>query len=164
MVGGFRAHHPSESEAFWRFAVHIKKRWIDSQRIARHPGQAFDVKRMLAGLGIAGNVRNIIRPKNKNIAAMRPNEIVTELIDENLVAGIDRAASNDITFFVTTARRDSEILLQRIRRRIDKIAAVVADDLGKGKKERILLRDDLLDDLVLVGNNVDVVAAQNKKL
>ena len=40
--------------------------------------------------------RDVVRPENENVAAMRLDEIVAELIDENLVAGVDGAARDHL--------------------------------------------------------------------
>ena len=50
---------------------------------------------------------------------MRFDEIVTELVDKNLVAGIDGATRDDVTASVSAARHDMEISAQRIRRCVD---------------------------------------------
>ena len=54
-------------------------------------------------------------PKNEDIAAMRLHEVVAELVDKNLVAGIDRAARDD---FVRADNRlpgrDLEIVLATV--------------------------------------------------
>src|SRR3954463_11655484 len=108
---------------------------------------------MLARLRVARNFWDVVGPENEDVAPMRPDKVVTEFIDEDLIAGVDRAARNHFTFLVATARQHFEILLQRVRRRINEVTLPLAHDLRKGEEEPVLPGIDLLDDLVLVGHD-----------
>ena len=70
----------------------------------------------------------MIGAKNEDVAAMRLEEIVADLIDENLVAGVDRAARDYFTAADGPADKHVEIVAQRLGRRIDEILAMIADD------------------------------------
>ncbi len=95
---------------------------------------------------------------------MRLDEIVAELIDENLVAGVDRAARDHLAAAVDVPGPDLEILAQGIRRRIDEKILARADDAGKGEEEAKLLRHDPLHAVVFLRNDVDVIASEDEEL
>ena len=58
---------------------------------------------------------------------MRLHEIVTELIDEDLIARVHRAARDNLTAPVGATGEHIEIVLQRFRRRIDKMVLVLTN-------------------------------------
>src|SRR3954462_10605898 len=98
---------------------------------------------MFTCLGIARDSRDIVSAKDKDVPPMRPDEVVAEFVNENLVAGIDGTAGDDITFLVTAPGQHFEILPQGVRGRVDEIVLLLADQLRKGEEEAVLLRNDL---------------------
>jgi len=66
---------------------------------------------------------------NKNVASMRLNKVVTELIDKHLIARIDCASGNDVAAMINAAWENIEIMAKRVRRRIDQIFLTLADQL-----------------------------------
>ena len=93
------AHHSFETVPFRHFSIHVQLWRPNSQLVARQTGQAFNVK-----LGLIANVRDIFRPKDKDIAPMRFNEIVTKFVHEYLITGVNRAAGDDFIGPVTHSR------------------------------------------------------------
>ena len=98
-------HHAPKAKSAGQLAVDVKHGRIDAQLVARESGEALDKKRR-AGFGIVPNAKDVVGAKNKDVAAMRIDEVVAELIDKNLVAGIDGAARNDL-------RRDDKCCRER---------------------------------------------------
>src|SRR4051794_26185929 len=109
----FRRHHPLESVTFRTFTIHIKQRRIDSQLIAWDTAQSFDVKRWSC-LRVARDTCDIIGPKNEYIAAVRFNEVVSEFIDENLIAGIDRSLGDDFPLPILISGHYLKVLAQGV--------------------------------------------------
>src|SRR6185295_2511747 len=103
-----------------------------------------------AGFGIDSNSKDVISSKNEDVAIMRLDEVIAELVDKNLVARIDGAARNDITEFVRAARHDVEISAQCIRRCVDQKGLTLTDNAREGKKEEELLWQNLHDPVVLL--------------
>ena len=95
---------------------------------------------------------------------MRLHEIVTEFIDEDLIARVDRATRDDLVALVLVEERHLEILLERLGRRVDEETLPLANDLRESEKERDLLRPELDDAIVFPRNDVDVIAAEHEKL
>ena len=91
------------------------------------------------------------------------NEIVAELVDKHLIAGIDRAARNDLPRMINVAGIDLEILLQDLRRRINREALVIALDARESEEEENFLLVTSLDRVLLVRDDIDVVAAEPTK-
>src|ERR1700730_5477870 len=92
----FCRHYPLEPVAFRFLAIHIEKWRVDSQSIGRQSGKTFNIKRR-ARLRIFPNPWDVIRPKDKNIAAMRLNKVVGKFVNKYLVACVDCASGNDFT-------------------------------------------------------------------
>src|SRR4030088_2354004 len=85
------------SEAFSGFAINVELWRLDPQRVARHTSHPFDVKRRARlRIGPRLDIDDVISPENKNIAAVRFDEVIGKLVDENLVDGVDRAARDDV--------------------------------------------------------------------
>src|SRR6266540_7215501 len=124
----FRRHYPSKTVTLCFLAVHIEKRRVDSQLVARQSGQPLNIK-WRACLRIFANTRNVICPENKNVAPMRLNKVVTKLIDKHLIARIDCAPGNDVTAMINAAWENIEIMAKRVRRRIDQIFLPLANQL-----------------------------------
>src|SRR5437667_12847375 len=104
-----RRHFPSETIAFRFLAIHIEEWRIDPQSITRQTGQALNVKRR-ACLRIFPNPWNMVRPKDKNIAAVRLNKVVGKFVNKHLVACVDCASSNDFTTVVNATRENVEVM------------------------------------------------------
>ena len=96
-------HDTTKSSSLTELAITIKQRGIDTERVARKSRQALDKKRR-ARLGIVGDTEDVVGAKNKDVAAMRLDEIVTKLVDKNLVPGVDGATGNDIAAVVRVTR------------------------------------------------------------
>src|SRR5215471_8709498 len=94
-VWGLRRHDTADAETLRQFTVDIEIRWIDSQFVPRSACQAFDIIRR-AGFGILVNAKDVIGAKNENIAATWMDKVVAELVDKNLISGIDCAARNGL--------------------------------------------------------------------
>src|SRR6267142_203262 len=129
----FRRHDAAEPIAACKFVVHINEGGINLQRIPRQAAEALN-KKGRPTLWIARNSRNIIRAENKDVAAMRFHEIVTELIHEDLVPGVDRPLRDRLSLCVVVAGKNFEVLTEGVGRSIDKKVLPLTDDPGKGKK------------------------------
>src|SRR5438128_5318869 len=101
----------------------------------------------------------MIGAEDENIAAVRLHKIVTHLVDENLVPGIDGAARNDFAAFVMVADRDFEIVAQLVRRTIDEELLPLADQPRKCEEEEKPLLLDVFDLVIFVRDDIDVIAA-----
>src|SRR5437870_1826495 len=112
-----RRHYPSETIALGLLAIHIEKWWVNSEPITRHTGQPLNIK-WRPCLRVFPNPRNMIRPKDKNIAAMRLNKVVATFIHKDLVARVDCASGNDLATVTNTARKNVEIMTERLGRGI----------------------------------------------
>src|SRR5205085_3468773 len=163
-IGRLGRHDPRKAITLRHFVAYKKKRRIDSQNVAGKAGQALDVKRMFARLRVGRDAENLVRPEDENISPVRFQEIVAELVHENLVAGIDGATGDDFALLVLVPRQDLEILAQGIGRRVNEDILPLTFDARKGKKEPEFFRENLLDAIVLGGNDVDVIASEHKKL
>src|SRR5437763_15868813 len=164
MIRRFRRHDAPEPETFGELVIHVEQWRIDPQAVVWQTGQAFDVKGMFAGLGIARDIRDIIGPENEHVPAMGPDKNVSKFVDKNLVAGVDCATRDGFTLLVAAAGRHFEILFQRVRRDINDITRLLADDFRAGDKETEVLRVDLDNHMVLLGINVVEVPAQEELL
>ena len=60
---------------------------------------------------------------------MRLNKVVSKLIDEHLVSGINRASGNDVATMINAAWENIEIMAESVGRRIDQIFLPLADQL-----------------------------------
>ena len=155
-------HDTAKSDPLSELAINVEQRRIDAKRVARNSRQSFD-KKWGTGLGIVRNTEDMVGAKNKNVAVMRLDEVVTELVDKDLVSGVDRATGDDIAAMISVARRNMKIRAQCFRRCVNQKLLVLADDARKGKEEREFFRHDLHDFVVLLRDDVDVVATENNK-
>ena len=105
----------------------------------------------------------MVGAKNKNVAVMRLDEIVTELVDKDLISGVNGAARDNFATMIPVARRNMKISSQRFRRRVDQKILMLANDAREGKEEQEFLRHDLYDLVVLLRNDVDVIATEDNK-
>src|SRR4030095_9593230 len=154
-VSVFRAHHPRETVTLGDFPIREELRRLNSQSVSGQTGQTFDVE-----LSLIADVGNIFCAKNKNVAPMRFHEVVTELVHENLIAGVDRSACDHFTAPVTDSRRDAKVAGQLLGRTIDPVELLVlAFDSREGEEEQKLLSLNLQDLVVHFRNDVDVVSA-----
>src|SRR4030095_9517848 len=119
-ISVLRAHHPLETVTLGDFPIREELRRLNSQSVAGQTGQTFDVE-----LSLVADVGNIFCAKNKNAAPMRFDEVVTELVHENLIAGVDRAACDHLTAPVTDSRRDAKVAGQLFGRTIDPVELLV---------------------------------------
>src|SRR2546423_15609602 len=94
-----RLHHSFKPETFRDFVIHVQLGRLDSQLVAGQTRQPFNVE-----LRLIADVGNIFCPKNKYIAAMRFDEVITKFVHEDLVASVDRAAGDDFAGSVTDSR------------------------------------------------------------
>ena len=95
---------------------------------------------------------------------MRFDEIVAELVDENLVAGIDRAASEDLALFGTVRPGTTfqvHATFPATHRRGNSGAGKYA---RKGEEEEKFFLLHLQDLVVLPRNHVDVIATQHDEI
>ena len=95
---------------------------------------------------------------------MRMNKVVAELVDENLVARVDRAARDDLAAMIGVAGIDLEILPQNFRRRVDREGLVIALDARESEEKEKLPRSHILDRVLLSRDDVDVVAAEDDEI
>ena len=102
----------------------------------RKTGQSLDVKRR-SGDRIRPNPRNIVCPKDKNIAVVRLNKVVAAFIDKHLVARIDRAACDNFAAMTKSAGKDIEILTKRVGRGVYEETLPLTYEARKSKKEAI---------------------------
>src|SRR2546423_2166089 len=103
-IAVFRAHHSLETVALRDFSVRVELRRLNSQFVSGQTRETFDVK-----LCLIADLLNVFSAKNKNIAAMRFDKVVAELVHENLVTRIDRAACDHFTCAVTNPGRNAKI-------------------------------------------------------
>src|SRR5215471_6811801 len=113
----FRRHYSSETIAFRFRAIHIEKRRVDSQSIARHAGQALNVKWRTC-LWVFPDSWNMICPKDKDSAPVRLNKVVAEFVHKYLVARIDCAPGNNLAAPTNATRKNFKIMTERVGRRI----------------------------------------------
>src|ERR1700682_1125530 len=97
--------------------IDVEQGRIDSQNIPWQSSQTLDVK-WRARLGGLTNAQNIVCSTNEYVAAMRCDKIVSELVDEDLIARVHRAASDGFAFLEGAAGNDIPIIPQRFPRRI----------------------------------------------
>ena len=157
-----RGHHPPNPIALGQLAIDIKIGRIDPQFVARRASEPLDVVRR-ARFRILSNPKDMIGAKDKDVAAMRMNKVITELIDKDLIAGINRPARDDLAPAIDIAGIDLEVLAQNFRRRVDGEGLVIALDARDGEEEKKLPRSDAPDRVVRPGNDVDVVPARTTK-
>ena len=69
----------------------------------------------------------MICPENENVAPMRLNEVITEFIDKDLIAGVHCAFGNDVPATISAAGENVEIMIQSLRRRVDEKILLLAD-------------------------------------
>ena len=166
-------HYAIESKSVRQLSVHIKRRRIHSQAVARHTGETLDEKRRATrGIGLNEVANpflhvafvNSFGAKNENVTAPRLHEIVAELIDEDLVARVHGSARDRCSFQVG-ASLHAEILRERLGRRVNhEWFLVLPADFREGKEESVFLRNDLPDGVFLGGNDIDVVASEDEVL
>ncbi len=155
-------HDAPKSGSRGELAINIEQRRIDAQRIVRDAGQSFD-KKWRTGLGIVGNTEDMVGAKNKNVAVMRLDEVVTELVDKNLISCVDGTAGDDIAAMINVARPKMKIRAQRFRRRVNQKLLMLTNNARESKKECELFRHDLNDFVVPLRDDIDVVATENNK-
>ena len=100
-------------------------------------------------------------PEDKDVPQRWTDEIITELIYKNLVAGVDGAAGDNLAALITSPGAYLKIMRQSGLRSIDPMGSTVGDNSRPGKKEKILLLDNFADSFILRRNHINVVASQN---
>src|SRR6266446_5394710 len=158
-----RRHYPGETIAIRFSAIHIEKGRVDSQLIAGQTGQPLNVK-WRARFRIFPNPWNMIRPKHKDITAMRLNEVVAKLVHKDLVACVDCACGNDLAAVTDATRKNVEIMTERLGGRVHEKVLPLADQSRKSKKEEDFFWHNLKNLIVFMRNHVDVIATQNNEL
>jgi len=106
----------------------------------------------------------MIRPKHKDIAAMRLNKVVAEFIHKDLVACVDCASGNDLPAVTDATRKNVEIMTERLGGRVHEKVLSLADQSRKSKKEEDFFWRDFKDLIILTRDDVDVIATQNNEL
>src|SRR5713101_5411072 len=106
----------------------------------------------------------MIRAENKYVAAMRLDEVVTKLIDEDLIARVHRAPGDNLSARANPPRENVEIVSERFRRDVNEIALMLTDQTREGEKEEKFLLLDLQDLIILARHDVDVIAAEHNEL
>ena len=106
----------------------------------------------------------MVRSENKNVAAPGIDKIIAQLIDKDLVAGVDRAARDQFSAPAGAADKHVEIVAERFRRRINQILLTHADDARQGEEEEKFLLLDLHDLVIGARHHIDVIAAQHDEL
>jgi hypothetical protein len=134
-IGPLGRHDPADAEVFRQLAVNVELRRIDPQLIARGAGQSLDVERRTR-FRVLADAEDMIGAEDEDIAAPRVNEVVAELIDKDLITGIDRPARHDLAAMINVPRIDLEILAQNLRRRVNGETLLAANDVEKVKKKR----------------------------
>src|SRR4029078_8760265 len=124
-IGLNRGHDPPNPITRGQLAVDIEIGWIDPQFVARRSGEPLDVIRR-ARFRILPNPEDMISAKDKDVAAMRMNKVIAELIDKDLIARINRPARDDLAPAIDIAGIDLEVLAQDFRRRVNGEGLVVA--------------------------------------
>src|SRR5262245_56122581 len=95
---------------------------------------------------------------------MRLNKVVAALIDKHLVACVNCAPGNDLTAMTKPARKNVEILTERVGRGVHKKALPFTHQSRKSKKESDFPRHDLENLIVLARDDVDVIATEKNEL
>src|SRR5436309_1665680 len=129
----FGRHYPSETIALGLLAILIEKWRVNSEPITRHTGQPLYIK-WRPCLRVFPNPRNMIRPKDKNIAAMRLNEVVAKFIHKDLVARVDCTSGNDLAAVTNATRVNVEIVTKRLGGGIHEKVLPLADQSRKSKE------------------------------
>src|SRR5689334_21899718 len=95
---------------------------------------------------------------------MRMNEVVTQFIDKHLVTGIDRAARNHLTLAIGVTGINLEILTKNLRRSVNFETLSGAFDPRKREKKEKLLLGDVLDHVLVIRNDINVVASADHEI
>src|SRR5438105_550686 len=110
-IGKLCTHDALEAISFCRFPVDVEERRINSKGIARSASEPLNEKGRARFRILWDQHHDVSRAKHKHITAMWFDKIVGELVDENLIAGVNRAPCNHLPRLVMIAREDMKILL-----------------------------------------------------
>src|SRR5205809_6768581 len=103
----------------------------------------------------------MIRPENKNVAAMRFNEVVAKFVHKDLVACVYCASRNNVAAAISPTGENVEITSERRGGRGDKNILVPADQPGKGEEEEEFFLLDCTHLIILTRDNVAVIATEH---
>src|SRR6266404_3211809 len=162
-VGKLRCHNAREAKTLSFFSIDIEKWRADLQGVTRQAGQALYIKRR-ACFRIFTNPQYVVCAKNKHVATMRFDEIITDFIDEDLIARVHIAARNYFTAPADPPRKNVKIMAERFWRRVNQKMLTLASEPGECKKKEKFSLIELYDLVILLRDNVDIIAPEDDEL
>ena len=160
LVAVFGGHDAEKNRQVGDLAVDVEFGRRDAQGLSAEAGEAFDVVLRPHARSDAGfDATDAGGAEDEDIAELRADEIVGDLVDEKLVAGVGMAADDGLSGGKGASGIDLEVAPNDVHRRRHAVSARAGDDFRGGEEMEAVHFAQSDHRVVLLRGDIDVGAS-----